>query len=69
MSIYEEPLGFDVYDEATLAIVCPVCCAARTGKCLEPKPGGSGGTQYMDEPHPERVAQAHGRKQDSIWGE
>jgi hypothetical protein len=45
------------YDEATLSIVCPVCKAAVTAKCLTKK--STGGTSWMEEPHAERFIAAH----------
>ena len=49
---------YEEYDELTLGIVCPVCCAAKTGKCHVPKP--TGGKDYAPRPHRERVELAHG---------
>lgn len=46
-----------IYDEATLSIVCPVCSAAVTAKCLYRKPAGGWG--WMDVPHAERYITAH----------
>jgi hypothetical protein len=43
------------YTHAVLAIVCPVCCAAITGKCLERT---NIGLKYRSEPHEERVQQS-----------
>lgn len=36
-------------------VVCPKCCAARGGRCLERVKDGS---KWIDTPHPERVALA-----------
>lgn len=41
------------YTPAVLATICPVCHAV--GMCLRPKRDGS---DYMPEPHPERVTMA-----------
>lgn len=43
------------YTAAQLAIVCPLCHAGRGGKCLEKKRDGM---NWIEEPHPERVAAA-----------
>ena len=43
------------YTPEQLAVVCPKCLAARSGKCLEKALWGS---KYMEEPHPERVEAA-----------
>jgi hypothetical protein len=60
------------YDEATLSIVCPVCCAAVTAKCLTSRP--TGGLSWMYEPHAERVIAAHPPVQKAVteldmWGD
>lgn len=49
--------GLFEYDEATLSIVCPVCSAAVTAKCLYRKP--TGGLGWLEQPHVERVLKAH----------
>lgn len=66
--IAEVRLNFDDYDMETLAIKCPDCNAAVTGKCLAPKPGGMGGMIYLPAPHRNRVLLAHQREPESIWG-
>jgi hypothetical protein len=65
----EVPMSFDDYDEETLAITCPDCNAAVTGKCLTPKPGGMGGLMYLPSPHRNRVLAGHGKVPAYIWGE
>jgi hypothetical protein len=42
----------DNYTPETLAVVCSICKAAVTGKCMDTTWRG---TKYMDEPHPDRV--------------
>jgi hypothetical protein len=61
-------MNLDDYDEETLAVICPECCAAVTAKCLERKPGGMGGMIWIDAPHRARVLKAHGKTEDSIRG-
>ncbi len=43
----------DEYTPEVLAVVCPVCCAAITGKCLVHK--RTGGMEYLERPHVNRV--------------
>ena len=43
------------YTAEQLAIVCPKCKAARTGKCLDKTLWGS---KYIENPHAERVEAA-----------
>jgi hypothetical protein len=43
------------YTPEVLAVVCPECCAAVTGKCLERTLWGK---RYRESPHAERVAAA-----------
>jgi hypothetical protein len=44
------------YDIQTLSVVCPVCKAAITGRCLQSKLCGM---EYMNEPHEARCKLAH----------
>ena len=69
MYITDIVMDFDYYDEETLAVTCPECQAAAGARCLEPKPGGMGGSMWMPAPHRNRVLAAHRREQESIWGE
>jgi hypothetical protein len=55
-------MNFDVYDEETLSITCPVCCAAETGRCLE---HSNRGLDYLAAPHRKRVLKAHGVTDDA----
>jgi hypothetical protein len=52
------------YDEATLSLVCPVCRAAATAKCLARK--STGGVGWMEEPHAERFIAAHPSTQPPV---
>lgn len=45
-----------------LAEKCPRCNAAPTGKCLEPKHGGIGGSMWVENPHAERISVALANK-------
>jgi hypothetical protein len=49
------------YDELTLSVVCPVCNAAITGRCLRKKICGM---EYMNQPHRERYELAHAVTQE-----
>lgn len=44
------------YTPEVLAVVCPQCSAAKTGRCLYRRP--SGGSAYLTEPHAIRVLHA-----------
>jgi hypothetical protein len=52
-----ELIDFNAYDEETLSITCPVCCAAETGRCLQ---HSIRGLDYLPAPHRERVLKGHG---------
>ena len=52
------------YTPEILAHVCPECCAAITGKCLDRKP--TGGMQYREFPHAARVILADIRSHDRL---
>lgn len=48
-----------ILTEPPYTVVCPVCCAAIGGKCLER--GRVAGQSYIQTPHPERVELAQER--------
>ena len=60
-------IDFTRYDDQTLSITCPVCCAAETGRCLQHK--RTGGMEYLEQPHRERVLRGHGKTETDIWGD
>jgi len=47
------------YTPEQLAVVCPLCHAAKGGKCLEASMWGS---KYIETPHDERVQDAEQEK-------